>query len=125
MVISQARSKRSPTGSRYVDFRKKKQYETGREPTLTRVGAKKQKVLRTMGANSKAIILTTDIANVTDKKSKKSVKVKILSVKENPANPNYIRRNIITKGCVIETEKGDVKVTSRPGQDGTVNGYLV
>lgn len=125
MVISQARSKRSPTGSRYVAFRKKKQNEAGREATLTKVGAIKAKTLRVLGANQKYILLQSDVANVVDKKTKKALKAKILSVKINPANPNYVRRNIITKGCTIETDKGNVFVTSRPGQDGTVNGYLV
>lgn len=125
MVITQARSRLSPTGSRYVPFRKKKQYESGREPTLTKIGATKRKVLRCLGANNKVVVLNADDANIIDKKAKKSTKAKILSVKINPANPNYIRRNIITKGCTIETDKGDVMVTSRPGQDGTVNGYLI
>ncbi|MCB9359442.1 30S ribosomal protein S8e [Candidatus Woesearchaeota archaeon] len=125
MVVSQARSNKTATGSRYVDFRKKKQYETGREPTLTKIGTLKKKTLRGLGANQKVVVLDTDIANVMDKKSKKSVKVKILSVKANPANANYVRRNIITKGCTVTTDKGDVVVTSRPGQDGTVNGYLI
>jgi small subunit ribosomal protein S8e len=44
---------------------------------------------------------------------------------ENPANPHYVRRNIITKGAVIKTELGNAKVTSRPGQDGVVNAALI
>ncbi|MFT4304028.1 MAG: 30S ribosomal protein S8e [Candidatus Woesearchaeota archaeon] len=125
MVISQARSRRTSTGSRYVDFRKKKQYETGREPTLTKVGDLKRKKLRCVGANEKVYLIQSDVANIIDKSTKKAVKAKILSVKSNPANPNYVRRNIITKGCTIVTDKGDVFVTSRPAQDGTINGYLV
>ncbi len=44
---------------------------------------------------------------------------------ENPANPNYVQRNIITKGAIIKTSAGNAKVTSRPGQDGTINAVLV
>ena len=51
--------------------------------------------------------------------------VKLLNVIENSANPNYVRRNIITKGAIVETELGHAKVTSRPGQDGVVNGVIV
>jgi len=125
MVITQARSKRSSTGSRYVASKKKKQCQAGREATLTKIGGVKQKTLRGLGSNNKFVVLQTDVANVIDKKTNKSVKAKIISVKENFANSNYIRRNIITKGCTIETDKGDVIVTSRPGQEGTVNGYLI
>jgi len=64
-------------------------------------------------------------ANLTDQKTKKSSKVKITSVVDNPANRNFVRRNIITKGAVVETEKGRARVTSRPGQDGLVNAVLI
>ncbi|MDO5821049.1 MAG: 30S ribosomal protein S8e, partial [Methanobrevibacter sp.] len=33
--------------------------------------------------------------------------------------------NIITKGAIVETEIGNAKVTSRPGQDGIINGVLL
>lgn len=125
MSISQARSKRTPTGSRYKSFRKKTLHESGRNPTLTKVGVTKRKTLRNKGGNLKFVVMQADTANVIDPKTKKAVKAKIISVKENPANPNYVRRNIFNKGSIVETDKGDVKITSRPGQDGTVNGYLV
>jgi small subunit ribosomal protein S8e len=48
-----------------------------------------------------------------------------LAVIENTANPNYVRQNIITKGSIIGTEKGNAKVTSRPGQHGVVNAVLM
>ena len=47
------------------------------------------------------------------------------NVIENKANPNYVRRNIITKGAIVETSAGKAKVTSRPGQDGVINGVLI
>jgi small subunit ribosomal protein S8e len=49
----------------------------------------------------------------------------IENVAENAANPNYARRNIVTRGAVIETSEGRARVTSRPGQDGQVNAVLV
>ena len=60
-----------------------------------------------------------------DSKTGKSSKVKIKSVVENPADMHFVRRNIITKGAIIETEKGKAKVTSRPSQDGIVNAVLI
>ncbi|RLF82243.1 30S ribosomal protein S8e, partial [Thermococci archaeon] len=52
-------------------------------------------------------------------------KVKIISVVENPANRQYVRRNIVTKGAIVQTEIGKALVTSRPGQDGIVNAVLL
>jgi small subunit ribosomal protein S8e len=53
------------------------------------------------------------------------IATEITNVVENPADPNYARRNIITRGALIETSEGTAKVTSRPGQDGQVNAVLV
>ena len=52
-------------------------------------------------------------------------KLKILNVIENPANPHLVRQNIITKGCIIETEMGKARITSRPGQSGVLNAVLI
>ena len=48
-----------------------------------------------------------------------------MTVVENTANTHFVRRNIITKGAVVDTSLGRVKVTSRPGQHGMINGVLV
>jgi small subunit ribosomal protein S8e len=39
-------------------------------------------------------------------------------ITESPANPNYVRRNIITKGALIETSERIARVTytARTGQ---------
>jgi SSU ribosomal protein S8E len=53
------------------------------------------------------------------------VVAEIKNVVENPANPHYVRRNIINKGAVLETNMGKIKVTSRSGQNGALNGVLL
>jgi len=52
-------------------------------------------------------------------------KVEIQSVEDNPANPNYVRRSLLTKGTVIDTEEGEAVITSRPGQEGVVNAKVL
>ena len=52
-------------------------------------------------------------------------KVKILKVLKNPASSDYERRGVISKGTILETEDGQCKVVSRPGQDGAVNAVLI
>jgi small subunit ribosomal protein S8e len=125
MVIVQSRPRLKASGSRYKSFRKKRMYEMGRAPALTRIDERSLKLIRTRGGNSKARLLKTTVANVLDKKTKKFEKVKVIQVLENPANRHFVRRNIITKGAIIKTDKGNAKVTSRPGQDGTVNAVFV
>ena len=125
MAISQKRSKRKPTGARYKSVYKKKQYELGSNPTLTKLDKVKRKTIRVAGANKKTKLLSADIANVLDPKTKQHKVVKIKNVVDNTASRNYIRRNILTKGAIIETELGKAKITSRPGQEGTVNAVLI
>src|SRR5881296_1264151 len=52
-------------------------------------------------------------------------KSKLLRVIRNPANVDYQRRGVITKGAIVETELGQARVTSRPGQDGVINAILL
>lgn len=123
MAITQTRSRRKTTGGRYKSYRKKRIFESGRSPTNTKIGETSVKKKRIMGGNSKQITLRSDVMNLVIKG--KPVKAKILRVKENSANSNYIRRNILTKGSVVDTDKGSAKVTNRPGQEGVVNGILI
>jgi len=125
MVLTQHRSKRKPTGGLYKQSRRKRLFEVGSAPMHTRVDPTKGKIVRTRGGVAKNRLLTADVANVLDQKTKKYSKAKILTVIENTASRHFVRRNIITKGAVIETDKGKAKVTSRPGQDGTVNAVLI
>ncbi|MBL7147409.1 MAG: 30S ribosomal protein S8e [Nanoarchaeota archaeon] len=125
MAISQKRSLRKASGGRYKSKITKRLRDLGESPRYTKIGERTARVLRTEGGNKKTILLKNDAINVYDSKNKKYVKTKILSVVENPANRHFIRRNILTKGAVVKTELGNVKITSRPGQEGTINGVLV
>ncbi len=125
MAISQRRSKRSATSSRYKKNRGKRLAEQGRVPSLTKVDERKLKVIRTLGGNHKQILLNENIANLFERKTKKYTKVKIISVVETPSNRHFVRRNIMTKGSFIQTEKGKAVITNRPGQEGTINAVLV
>ncbi len=125
MTIFQGKASKKFTGGKLKHARKKRRYELGREPTLTRVGPEARKVIRTMGGGSKAVLMRAEKANVYNPRDKTTKSVKIQTVKENPANPHYVQRNIMSKGTVILTELGEARITSRPGQDGVVNAILL
>lgn len=125
MALSQARPRRKQTGALYKDYRKKRQYEIGREPSFTKLGKERVQIIRTMGANRKLRILSSDTANLYNPKSKSFKQAKIKTITDNPANRHFIRRNIMTKGSVIDTELGKARITSRPGQDGVINAVLI
>ncbi len=121
----QGKSKRKETGGRLKLARKKRRYELGREQNITVLGEPRHKKVRVRGNNARVRVLSTNVANVTDPETNVTKKVKIKDVLENAANPHYVRRDIITKGAVIETEIGKARITSRPGQDGCINAVLI
>ncbi len=116
---------RKLTGGRKVAMRGRRKFEIDRYPNEAVVGAAQIVARRTRGNNVKAAFKTAEFANVIDAETKKVTRSKILRVTKNPANRDYERRGVISKGAVIETESGTATVTSRPGQDGVVNAVLV
>jgi small subunit ribosomal protein S8e len=119
----QGRSMRKRTGGRRKPFRNKKRYQLGREPAETTVGEPRFQIIDSRGQNTKTRALSTNVAQVAT--GGETVEAEIENVVENPSNINYVRRNIITKGAIIETSEGRARVTSRPGQTGQVNAVLV
>jgi len=126
MAYFQGNDFRKITGGLKGKHRDKRKYELGSPPTETRVSTEELiKKDRAMGGNYKIRVKYATFANVYDPQAKTSKKVKIISVIQTPANREYARRGIIVKGAIIQTELGKAKVTSRPGQDGTINAILV
>jgi small subunit ribosomal protein S8e len=116
---------RKLTGGRKVASRGRRKFEIDRYPNEAVQGTTDIVTRRARGGNVKAAFKTAEFANVMDKDSKKATKSKILKVSKNPANRDYERRGVVSKGAIIETEAGSAVVTSRPGQDGVVNAVLV
>ncbi|MFB6162427.1 MAG: 30S ribosomal protein S8e [Halococcoides sp.] len=119
----QGRSDRKRTGGRRRPARDKRKFELGSEPTEPTVGDPTLKFVETRGGTEKVRAIRTNVANVADGGEVKEASIE--TVVENPANPNYARRNIVTKGAIVETDIGSARVTSRPGQDGQVNAVLI
>jgi len=117
--------KKKPSGGRRIAYRKKRKFEKGTFPAETTLGELKRKMERGRGAIVKTKVLTEKFACVTDTKTGKTEKVEITRVVRNPANIDYDRRGVITKGAVIETSLGLARITSRPGQHGILNAVLV
>ncbi len=116
--------KRKASGGKKRTNRKKRRFEKGFFPAETTLKKPKSRTIRKHGGNKKISLLSTKDANISDPSGKTS-KVAILRVIKNPANVDYDRRGVITKGTVIATPLGTARVTSRPGQDGIVNAILI
>jgi len=125
MANSQKYSRRKPSGGRLVKSRTKKLRELARFPTFTKMGKKDTKLIKGRGGKKRIVTRANDEVNLMDPKTKKYSKVKIELVIENPANRHFVRRNIITKGTIVKTSKGNARIVSRPGQEGILNAVLV
>ena len=117
--------KKKPSGGKKRAYRMKRRFEAGSFPVQTVFGEPKRKITRTHGGKLKAKAVKENSACVTNPATGKTEKTQITRVIRNPANIDYSRRGVITKGTIIETSQGLARVTSRPGQDGVINAVLV
>lgn len=117
--------KRKPSGGKKRAYRGKRKFEQGSFPVETILGEPKRKIEQGRGGIVKVKVLSEKNVCVTDLKTGKTEKAEILRVVKNPANVDYDRRGVITKGAIIETSLGLARVTSRPGQNGVINAVLI
>jgi small subunit ribosomal protein S8e len=115
---------RKISGGKYVANKKKKFYEIAGQRKIVKLGEEKRKTKRTKGGNVKTFLLRAKFINVLTK-SNKQKRAEIKNVLETPSNRFLARQNIITKGAILETDLGKVKVTNRPSQEGILNGILI
>lgn len=127
MSYFQGRDNKKPTGGRFRISRKKRRYELGSPPIETSLAHEGdiRRSIRCYGGNRKVKLEEAMFVNVTDPRTNTTKKFRIIKVKDNPSNVDYARRGIITKGAIVETELGDAKITSRPGQHGVLNAILL
>jgi small subunit ribosomal protein S8e len=118
------RKGRKKSGGKYLKSKKKKLHAIAGQKRIVKIGEEKRKIKRTRGKNKKIFLLKAKLINVkTDDKKTKRVEIK--NVLETPSNRFLARQNILTKGTIVDTEIGKVKITNRPTQEGVVNGILV
>jgi small subunit ribosomal protein S8e len=125
MVRSTDRANRKETGKKYVANRKSRKFNLSGIPAYTKLGDRSVRSVRMMGGCIKEKIIAEKVINLFNPKTNKCEKAVIKTVTGNPANRHFIRRNIITKGAVVDTDKGKAMITSRPGQEGTINAVLI
>jgi len=126
MVLWHAQRRRKVSGSMYQRKRDKRKCELGKTPAMTKLDEKDDvRAIRARGNNQKMRALKLSYANVLNTKTNKIEKAKLKKVVENPASRHFARMGVITKGALIDTDKGKARVTNRPGQDGVIHAVLV
>ncbi len=112
------------TGKPRTEQNKKKRRFVGGPHPLPKVGTvDRRKTIAGRGSTCKQKALTLAFANVRTRQGMK--KVKVLNVLETPSNRHYARKNALTKGTIVQSEIGKIRVTNRVGQDGVINAILI
>ena len=124
MAEAHERSTRKSTGGRYKRNSKRKKRDLVGKFAATAKGELKTTDRKSRGFTNKVMLKSADTVSVS-KPDGETVTAEIEDVVENTANPDFVRRDILTKGAVVSTSEGRVEITSRPGQDGALNGKLL
>ncbi len=115
---------RKISGGKYIKQRKRKSSERpGQKRNVKLDENEKRKTKKTRGGNKKTFLLKGKIINVMQKNKNKKAEIK--NVLETPSNRFLARQNILTKGTIVETNLGKVKITNRPTQEPVINGILI
>ncbi len=117
--------KRKKSGGKKRPLRKQRKSERGGFPAETALGERKLTRRAGLGGTEKLKLLRASYANVSNRASGKTERLKINRVVSNRANVDYDRTGVITKGAVIETSAGNARVTSKLGGDGVINAVAV
>ena len=112
------------SGGKYTKQRKKKKNERpGQRKVVKLSDVDKRKSKRVRGGNRKVFLLRVKVVNVQKNGKTKSAEIK--KVIETPSNRFLARQNVVTKGTIVETSEGKVRITNRPTQEGILNGVLI
>lgn len=117
-------TKRKKTGGKKRAYRTKRVYEQGRPPVETLMGETRRKKVKGVSGMKKVKLVKAEYVNVSNPETGATERLPIRDVVRNPANADYNRRGVITKGTIVETEKGLAKIVSRPGQEGSLSAIV-
>ena len=117
--------KRKHTGGLIKHTRSRRSDEKDSFSVDTLLGDHSIRVKNSRGGNIKVSLVSDNSVNVIDKSNNSIKKVAITRVLKNPSNRDYERRRVITRGAILDTELGKVRVLSRPGQSGIIDGILI
>lgn len=96
-----SKHKRRATGGRMPVHQKKRKFEMGRQPTLTKLGPNRVRPIRSRGGNYKFRALRIDTGNFSWGSESISRKTRVLNVVYNATNNELVRTKTIVKNCIV------------------------
>lgn len=97
--------KRRATGGKMKKWRKKRKYELGRQPAMTKLSSNKTvRRIRVRGGNVKWRALRLDTGNYSWGSEAVSRKTRILDVVYNASNNELVRTQTLVKGAIVQVD---------------------
>ncbi|GAV52150.1 hypothetical protein ZYGR_0AG01410 [Zygosaccharomyces rouxii] len=103
-ISRDSRHKRSATGAKRAQFRKKRKFELGRQSANTKIGAKRIHTVRVRGGNKKFRALRIETGNFSWASEGVSRKTRIVGVAYHPSNNELVRTNTLTKAAIVQID---------------------
>lgn len=103
-ISRDSRHKRSATGAKRSQIRKKRKFELGRQAANTKIGAKRIHVVRVRGGSLKYRALRLESGNFSWASENVAKKTRIINVSYNASNNELVRTNTLVKGCIVQVD---------------------
>lgn len=100
-ISRDSRHKKRATGGRMPVHKKKRMYEMGRQPSMTKLGARRVKPVRVRGGNFKYRALRTDVGNYSWGSESITRKTRLIDVVYNATNNELVRTKTLVKNTII------------------------
>jgi len=96
--------KRRKTGGKQKPWRKKRKFQLGRPPALTKLGAKRIHLVRGRGGNLKHRAIRLEQGNFSWGSEAVARKTRVLVVVYNASNNEFVRTNTLVKNSIIQID---------------------
>ena len=115
-ICRDSRHKRRATGGKRAMDKKKRKYELGRQPGMTKIGAKRVHEVRTRGGNKKFRALRLESGNYSWGTEVCTRKTRILDVVYNASNNELVRTKTLVKNCIVQVDAHPLAGVSPSGK---------
>ncbi|CAH7685931.1 40S ribosomal protein S8 [Phakopsora pachyrhizi] len=103
-ISRDSRHKRSASGAKRAQYRKKRKFELGRQPAMTKLGTKRIHTVRVRGGNLKYRALRLESGNFSWGSERITRKTRVIAVVYNSTNNELVRTNTLVKGAIIQID---------------------
>ncbi|KAJ2004066.1 ribosomal protein S8A [Coemansia thaxteri] len=103
-ISRDSRHKRSHTGAKRAQYRKKRKFELGRQAAGTKLGPKRIHEVRVRGGNKKFRAMRLDTGTYSWGSESISRSTRIVAVLYNASNNELVRTNTLVKGAIVQID---------------------